>query len=95
MNATPRLEPVEVDAALAADGSDWSREGDRLVLERRFGGFADAIAFVNQVAGLAEAVDHHPDVEVHFDVVRLVLWTHVAGGLTQRDLDLAREITKL
>jgi 4a-hydroxytetrahydrobiopterin dehydratase len=91
----PRLDPARVDAVLAEQASPWTREGDRLVLERRFDGFAAAIAFVNVVAGLAEAADHHPDFEVHFDTVRLVLWTHVAGGLTQRDLDLAQEIAKI
>jgi 4a-hydroxytetrahydrobiopterin dehydratase len=94
-NSPPPLEPSQVDAALAEQSSGWAREGDRLVLERTFDGFAAAIAFVDRVATLAEAADHHPDIEVHFDVVRLVLWTHVAGAITQRDLDLAHGIAKL
>jgi 4a-hydroxytetrahydrobiopterin dehydratase len=47
---------------------------------------------VNRVAELAEAADHHPDITIHFKTVTLALWTHTAGGLTQKDFDLARRI---
>ena len=87
-----RLDGGTVDQALAAAGSPWVREGDRLVLERRFETFPEAIAFVDAVAVLAEAADHHPDFAVHYTEVRLVLWTHTAGGLTALDLELAASI---
>ena len=92
MSAPERLDAGTVDQALAAASSPWVREGDQIVLERRFPKFPDAIAFVDRVAVHAEAADHHPDIEVHYTAVRLVLWTHVSGGLTQRDLDLAATI---
>jgi 4a-hydroxytetrahydrobiopterin dehydratase len=89
-----RLESTAVDEALAASGSPWRRDDDRLVLERRFATFADAIAFVNAVAALADEADHHPDFAIHYTEVRLVLWTHDAGGLTSLDLDLAEAIAE-
>jgi len=90
-----RVDPGTVDQALAKAGSPWVREGDRLVLERRFDSFGDAIRFVDAVAVLAEARDHHPDIHVHYVEVRLELWTHVAGGLTTLDLELAASIASL
>ena len=90
-----RIDPGTVDQALAAASSPWVREGDHLVLERRFETFADAISFVDRVAVLADAADHHPDIEVHYTAVRLVLWTHTAGGLTARDLDLAAGVAEI
>jgi 4a-hydroxytetrahydrobiopterin dehydratase len=50
------------------------------------------VAFVNRVARLAEEADHHPDVDIRYDKVRLGLSTHSAGGLTSRDFDLAGRI---
>jgi 4a-hydroxytetrahydrobiopterin dehydratase len=90
-----RLDGGTVDQALAAAGSPWTREGDRIVLERRFAAYLDGIAFVDEVARLADGADHHPDIEVHYTTVRLVLWTHTAGGLTQLDLDLAGRVAAL
>lgn len=83
------------DAAAArrlAQLDGWTRTGDAIVKEYRFGGFAAAIAFVERVAGLAEARDHHPDILVRYDRVTLTLTTHAARGLTARDFDLAAEI---
>ena len=53
------------------------------------------MVFVNHVADLAEKMDHHPDILVQYNKVRLTLSTHSAGGLTQADLDLAKEIDGL
>jgi 4a-hydroxytetrahydrobiopterin dehydratase len=89
-----RIDAVTVDRRLAAQGSRWQRVAERLVLVSRFACFADAISFVNEVAALAEARDHHPDIEIHYNEVRLVLWTHDIGGLTELDLDLASAILK-
>ena len=55
-------------------------------------GFAGALAFVNQVGELAEAADHHPDIDIRWDTVTLRLSTHSAGGLTENDLALAGQI---
>ena len=76
--------------------SDWRVEGDAIVREFELKDFATAMAFVNGVAGLAEAANHHPDILNHgWNKVRLTLSTHSADGLTQSDLDLARGIDGL
>ncbi len=73
----------------------WSRRGDTLVKSYQFGAFLDGIAFVQRVATAAEAVDHHPDLDVRYTKVTCTLSTHSAGGITQKDLDLAGEIERL
>jgi 4a-hydroxytetrahydrobiopterin dehydratase len=50
------------------------------------------MAFVNRVADLAEATDHHPDIDIRYSKVTLTLSTHDAGGLTARDFDLAGRV---
>jgi 4a-hydroxytetrahydrobiopterin dehydratase len=54
-----------------------------------FGDFRAGMAFVNKVADAAEAADHHPDIDIRYNKVRLALVTHDAGGLTNKDFDLA------
>ena len=70
----------------------WEREGDAIRRTYAFDGFKSAMAFVNRVAALADARDHHPDMLVQYSRVTLTLSTHDAGGLTDRDFALAREI---
>jgi len=71
----------------------WSRDGDSIVREWKLEDFAAAIAFVQRVAALAEAANHHPDILLHgWNKVRLTLSTHSQGGLTGADFDLAQEI---
>ncbi len=66
-------------------------------LERTFlfPDFKAALAFVNQVGALAEERNHHPDISLAWGRVRIELWTHAAGGLTQSDFDLAAKIDAL
>ncbi|HEX2420109.1 MAG TPA: 4a-hydroxytetrahydrobiopterin dehydratase, partial [Acidimicrobiia bacterium] len=66
--------------------------GNSLVAEFEFKDFAEAMQFVNRVAEMAESVDHHPDIDIRWNKVRLVLSTHSEGGITQKDLDLAGQI---
>jgi 4a-hydroxytetrahydrobiopterin dehydratase len=95
MTRPSKLPLADVDEALAAADSPWTREGDALVWERRFETFSDAIAFVGEVAALAEEADHHPDIEIHYTLVKLSVSTHDAGGLTVLDLDLAEAIAAI
>ncbi len=78
--------------AAALPGLDWERQGDELVKIRRAGGFREALDWVNQVGELAEAANHHPDIDIRWNTVTLRLSTHSAGGLTSLDLDLAARI---
>jgi 4a-hydroxytetrahydrobiopterin dehydratase len=76
--------------------SEWRQEGEALVRDLKFEDFADAMAYVNRVADLAEEVNHHPDILVHgWNNVRLTLTTHSAGKLTENDREMARRIDDL
>jgi 4a-hydroxytetrahydrobiopterin dehydratase len=59
------------------------------VREFSFGGFGEAIAFVERVAKLAQAEDHHPEIDIRFKRVTLRWTSHSAGGITDRDRELA------
>ena len=74
----------------------WRREGDAIVRDLQFDDFAAAMAFVNRVADVAEAMNHHPDLLVHgWNNVRLTVSNHSAGGLTEPDFALAGKIDNL
>ena len=76
--------------------SDWSQRPDALERDFEFKDFPEAMAFVNRVAGVAEELNHHPDILVHgWNKVRLTLSTHSAGGLTDADHALARRIDEV
>ena len=70
----------------------WERRGRELRRTWTFPDFRAAMAFVNRVAALADAADHHPDIDIRYSRVTLVLSTHDAGGLTARDFALAETI---
>ena len=70
----------------------WKLVQGEIVRETTFKGFVVAMNFVNQVAQKAEAAGHHPDIDIRYNKVRLALTSHDAGGLTQRDFDLAAAI---
>ena len=70
----------------------WTREGDAIRKSFSFGKFADGIRFVDRVAVAADALDHHPDVDIRYTTVTMTLSTHSAGGLTRRDFELAVRI---
>ena len=72
----------------------WRRRGKAIVSTFKFKDFVLAIRFVNQVARLAERAQHHPDIDIRWNQVRLLLTTHDAGGLTEKDFDLARKISQ-
>ena len=85
------LDEEEIEQRLDELG-DWEREGDQMQKVFEFDDFSTAIKFVNDVAQLAERYDHHPDIDIRYNRVRLALSTHSEGGLTARDFDVAGEI---
>lgn len=89
-----RLDDAAIEAGLARIPG-WSRSGNEIRKDFVRASFADAIAFVVRVGFLAEAADHHPDLDVRFHRVVVVLATHAAGGLTARDFDLAERIEQV
>lgn len=73
----------------------WDLTGKEIRKSFELKDFVHAMGFVNSVALLAEKADHHPDIDVRWNKVTLVLSTHSAGGLTEKDFSLAKEIEKL
>ena len=76
------------------DRTGWSRSGDLIEKTFEFESFRDAIVFVNRVATLADEADHHPDIDIRYDKVRLGLATHSEGGITEKDTELAEKIDR-
>lgn len=70
----------------------WSRKSNTLTKEYRLASFRDSIVFVNRIAGLADAADHHPDIDIRFDRVLITLSTHSVGGITALDLQMAEAL---
>ena len=68
----------------------WNEVRGALQRGYRFEDFAEAIAFVNRLAGAAEAADHHPDITISWNAVTVRWWTHVKRAITERDVDMAR-----
>jgi 4a-hydroxytetrahydrobiopterin dehydratase len=73
----------------------WSRRGDVITKTFQFRNFLTGIDFVTAVAKAAEAADHHPDIDIRYTKITCTLSTHSAGGITQNDLDMARQIEKV
>ena len=72
----------------------WSRRGDVITKTFQFRNFMTGINFVTAVAKAADAADHHPDIDIRYTKVTCTLSTHSAGGITQKDLDLAKQIDR-
>jgi 4a-hydroxytetrahydrobiopterin dehydratase len=73
----------------------WAEIQGALEREFVFADFAEALAFVNRVGAAAETADHHPDVEIHWNRVKLRWWTHVTGTITEHDCELAARTNEL
>jgi 4a-hydroxytetrahydrobiopterin dehydratase len=86
-----RMDPSAIVRALA-DLDGWRHVEDALVRDLEFDSFLSAIAFIDRVAVLAEQADHHPELRNVHRQVEVRLRTHEAGGITSRDIDLARAI---
>jgi 4a-hydroxytetrahydrobiopterin dehydratase len=86
-----KLDETQLGAAIATLPK-WKLERGELVQSTSFGDFKQAMEFVNQVAALAEEANHHPDIDIRYNRVRLALVTHDSGGITQKDIDLAIKI---
>lgn len=90
--ATPALTAADLDRLLP-QLPGWKVTGgagsQRLEKELRFPDFRQALAFVNRVGEIAEQEGHHPDLELGWGRVKITLWTHAIGGLSESDLILA------
>ena len=88
------LTATEVESAVR-ELPGWRHEGDALVKELKFKDFSQAFAFLTRLALVAEKSGHHPDFHSSYSKVRLELRSHDAGGVTQRDIDMAGAIEEL
>jgi len=73
---------------------EWKLETGKLVRDWVFKDFVAAMAFVNEVAAMAETAGHHPDIEIHYNRVRLTLVTHDADGITAKDVAMAENFNQ-
>lgn len=88
------LSDAEIDAGLQSlDG--WSREGNAIRRQLQFGSFREAISFIVRIAFEAEQRDHHPELTNVYNRVTIALSTHDAGGVTEKDFELARAINAI
>ena len=86
---TEILSDDEADRRL---GEGWTRTGAVIAREVELASFPQAIQVVDRVAELAEAADHHPDIDIRWRTLTFRLSTHSAGGLTEKDFALAGQI---
>ena len=94
--APVRLPEAEIARQLAALKPGWQREGEAIAREFVLGGFTEATQLIAKIAPIADAIDHHPDVQLYrYKRVKIMLTTHSAGGITQNDFDLAAKIDEL
>ena len=94
--AVAELTEAERQSALA-DLSEWSlsREGKAIERKLEFGDFSEAWGFMSRVALLADSQDHHPEWSNVYNKVEITLTTHDAGGLSERDVKMAKAIDAL
>ena len=86
------LSSEEIARALTADLPGWRHERGEIVKNYKFASFMDAVAFINRIAEKAEAANHHPDLENHYNRVRVALHTWSENAVTEKDIALARAI---
>lgn len=88
MSRPSRLDDIAIASKLRGLPG-WSRVGDTLTRSFTFGGFPQAVAFVERLVAPAESLNHHPDVDLRYNRVIVTLSTHDQGGITDLDFTLA------
>lgn len=86
-----KLSDLEIQRALGGLPG-WARRGGVLTKTFSFDRFADGIRFIDRLARVADDMNHHPDIDVRYTKITIMLSTHDAGGITQADLRLAEKI---
>ena len=89
------LLPKEKIEGFLASNKEWKYEGNKLVRTYSFKDFASAVEFLGVVRPLADSMNHHPDVCVNYNKVEVSLTTHDEGGVTEKDLELARKMDEV
>ena len=92
----PRLRGAILKRFSKKLGGGWKViKSHHLEKEFTFKNFREALAFTNKVGKLAERIQHHPDIYLAWGKVRLTIWTHSVGGLTENDFIIAAKVEKL
>ena len=87
----PKLSEVQIGNELKSlPGWEYHENSVRKLF--RFKEFMDGIRFIGQIAEIAEAADHHPDMQINYTRVTFICSTHSDGGVSEKDIRLAREI---
>ena len=90
------LQGEELRLLLAELGNGWQVADDkRLEKEFRFKDFREALGFADRVGELADEVDHHPDLAISWGLMKVVVWTHKIGGLSEADFVFAAKVDAL
>lgn len=94
--ATLHLTPKEIKSLVSQVDKSWEVL-DNLKLKRKFKfkDFLEAMHFVNKVADVAEREQHHPNIEISYNIVNIVLWTHAIAGLSENDFIMAAKIDQI
>ncbi len=87
--------PDDVITSQLSKLGGWERDGDALTREFEFANFVGSVDFVNRITPLAEEMNHHPDLSISWNKVRVSLSTHSEGGITENDFALATKIDSL
>ncbi len=74
---------------------NWQKQPPKLRKEFKFKDFLSAISFVNEVAKVAENLNHHPDMHIYYNVVIIETWTHSENDITEKDYELAKKIDEI
>lgn len=83
----------EIQTLLSQINSEWNVLDDKKIArEFSFKNFKEAMVFVNTIADIAEAEQHHPDMHIFYNKVNVELWTHAVGGLSENDFIVAAKI---
>lgn len=90
----PLLDEPAIEKALA-ETPEWSSLADTIQRTFQFKNFTESLGFVQQVAAVAEADQHHPDILIRYNKVTLTLSTHDSGGVTGKDFEAARKYDAL
>lgn len=89
-----KLSPEELIEKLSKINS-WAQRGAKIHKRFSFENFAEALGFVNKIGAIAEKIDHHPDITFGWGYAEIYLTTHDAGGITNNDVAVAKEIDAL
>ena len=88
------LDDPEIESRLS-ELEGWERDDDAIAKEFERGDFAGSVAFAQAIVGPADDMNHHPDLVISWDTVKVAITTHSEGGLTSKDFELARLIDEL